>query len=129
MSEALVRAEVVRLHEFFDAWYAGTSGLRIEQFASAMDAEFTIVGPDGDIMGSDAIVRAVQTSFGKGGISIKVENFSVSERGTYVLCRYDEVHTSPDGETRRISTAVMEADDDTPGGYRWITVHETWAAP
>ena len=127
MTESLVIAEVVRLHEFFDAWFGGGKGLTIEQFSAAMDSRFTIVSPDGSSTGSDAIIEAVEASFGKGGISIMVENFSVFERAGYVVCRYDEVHTTPDEVTRRVSTAVMEPDVNTPGGYLWITVHETWA--
>ena len=126
-TEESARSEVVRLHDFFDAWYNGEEGLTIAEFADAMDPEFTIVGPDGRTLRRDVIVEAVRDAFGKGDISISVGNFVVFERTAYVVCRYDEVHTSNDEITTRLSTAVMEPDEATPGGYRWITVHETWA--
>jgi len=122
-----VSAEVVRLHRFFDAWYDGTEGLTIDEFGDAMDPLFTIVGPDGQVLGREAIISAVENSFGKGGVRITVENFIVIERDGYVVCRYDEVQTTRSGTTTRLSTAVMEPDDGAPGGFRWITVHETWA--
>lgn len=126
-TEGPVSAEVVRLHRFFDAWYDGDDGLTISEFADAMDPTVTIVGPDGRVLGRDAIVAAVGDAFGKGGVDITVENFDVIERDGYSVCRYDEVHRSPDAATTRVSTAVMEPDTRAPGGYRWISVHETWA--
>ena len=115
------------MHRFFDAWYNGTEGLSIGEFADAMDRAFTIVGPDGHVVGREVIVASVRDAFGKGGIAVTVGRFEVIERSCYVVVRYDEVHTSNDDTTTRISTAVMEPDDQTPGGYRWISVHETWA--
>jgi hypothetical protein len=126
--ETSAPAEVVRLHRFFDDWYSGLPGLSIAQFADAMDPRFTIVTPEGNVLGHSSIVAAVEHGFGKGGISIAVENFHVEDLGTVVVCRYDEIHETPQEVTRRISTAVMIIDRDTPGGYRWVTVHETWAA-
>ena len=129
MTETSARDEVVRLHRFFDAWYAGVDGLTIEEFSDAMDPTFVIVGPDGDIIGRDTVVSAVDAAFGKGGVSISVDHLEVIERTGYVVCRYEETHTSAEATTVRISTAVMEPNGGTPGGYRWITVHETWASP
>lgn len=122
-----VSAEVVRLHRFFDAWYNGKKGLRIGEFGDAMDPLFTIVGPDGHVIDRETIIAAVENSFGKGGVRIAVESFAVIEGDGYVVCRYDEVQTTPSGSTTRLSTAVMEPDNEAPGGYRWLTVHETWA--
>lgn len=126
-TEDTVSAEVIRLHRFFDAWYEGKDGLRIEEFADAMDPLFTIVTPDGRVLGREAIIAAVQAAFGSGGVGISVENFAVVERDGYVVCRYDEVHETDGGTTTRLSTAVMEPHGEAPGGYRWVAVHETWA--
>lgn len=126
--ETSAPGEVIRLHQFFDDWYNGLPGLSIAPFADAMDPRFTIVTPEGNVLGHSSIVAAVENGFGKGGISITVENFHVEDLGTVVVCRYDEIHETPQEVTRRISTAVMVIDQDTPGGYRWVTVHETWAA-
>jgi hypothetical protein len=126
--EASAPAEVLRLHRFFDDWYNGLPGLTIAQFEDAMDPRFTIVTPDGGLLNQPSIVAAVENGFDKGGITITVENFHVEQLGTAVVCRYDEIHKSAREETHRISTAVMVIDQDTPGGYRWISVQETWAA-
>jgi hypothetical protein len=123
----LVIDEVIRLHRFFDAWYEGDDGLTIEEFADAMDPLFTIVAPDGYVVSRAAIISAVEDGFGTGDVSITVENFDVIERDGYSVCRYDEVQTSGKETTTRISTAILEPDARTPGGYRWMSVHETWA--
>jgi hypothetical protein len=127
-TEESVCAEVVRLHRFFEAWYDGEVGLTIEEFAGAMDPLFTIVDPDGRILGRDAIVATVRDGFGKGGAGITVEKFDVRIRDGYAVCRYSEVHASGSESTTRVSTAVMEPEDGSPGGFRWISVHETWTS-
>jgi len=118
--------EVVRLHEFFEAWYAGEPGRSIDEFTDALDDLFSIVTPNGSVMSRDEIAEAVAGGFQKRPVEITVENFHVTEVGTAVVCRYDEVQTSNGSQTRRVSTAVLERDSETPGGLRWITVHETW---
>ena len=118
--------EVIRLHEFFEAWYGGEPDRSIDEFSDALDDLFSIVTPNGTAMTRDEIVEAVARGFHKHGIEIAVENFHVTHAGTTVVCRYDEVQTSPGSQTRRVSTAVLERDSNTPGGLRWITVHETW---
>jgi hypothetical protein len=123
-SEAI--AEVTRLHDFFEAWYDGETGRSIGEFRDALDDRFTIVVPGGTVVPRDEIIEAVAGGRGKHGIAIVVENFDVVDLGTIVLCRYDEVQTQSGEETRRLSTAVMAPDTDTPGGFRWIAVHETW---
>jgi hypothetical protein len=127
MTDAAVRSEVIRLHRFFDEWYAGMDGMSIDEFADAMDPSFTIVTPEGHVLDRRAIVSAVEDGFGKGDVAIVVENFHVVTAGDVSVCRYDEVQTHTGERTRRVSTAVMMADTRTPGGYRWIGVHETWS--
>jgi hypothetical protein len=127
MTDTSVRGEVIRLHRFFDDWYNGIPGLTIAEFAGAMDPQFTIVTPEGNLLDHSSIVAAVENGFGRGAITISVEDLHVEDLGTAVVCRYDEIQETPLGMTRRISTAVMVIDQATPGGYRWISVHETWA--
>jgi len=122
-----VADEVTRLHDFFAAWFAGEPGRTIEEFSGSLDERFSIVGPGGDVSRHDEIVAAVARGHGKASIRIAVENVHVVNVGGAVVCRYHEVQTAPQTATRRISTAVMVSDADTPGGYRWISVHETWA--
>ncbi|MEN8239290.1 MAG: DUF4440 domain-containing protein, partial [Actinomycetota bacterium] len=124
-----VSDEVTRLHDFFTAWYAGEPGRMIDEFSRSLDKGFWIVGPGGDVTGYDEIVAAVAAGHGESGMRIAVENFQVVQLGSAVVCRYDEVQTTAQERRRRISTAVMVTDTDTPGGYRWISVHETWVNP
>ncbi len=120
--------EVIRLHEFFEAWYAGEPGRSIAEFTDALDDQFSIVSPNGTVMTRGEIADAVAGGFQTHRIEITVENFDITEIGSTVVCRYDEVQTSNGSQTRRVSTAVFERDTETPGGLRWITVHETWVA-
>jgi hypothetical protein len=107
--------------------YDGLPGLTIAEFKGAIDPQFTIVTPEDNLLDHSSIVAAVENGFGKGSITIAVEGFHVEDLGTAVVCRYDEIQETPLGVTRRISTAVMVIEQAAPGGYRWISVHETWA--
>ena len=127
MTDTSVRGEVIRLHRFFEDWYTGLPGPRIAEFKDAMDPQFMIVTPEGNLLDHSSVVAAVENGFGKGGIAITVEDFHVEDLGAAVVCLYHETQETPQGVTRRISTAVMVIDQATPGGYRWICVHETWA--
>jgi hypothetical protein len=127
MTGTSVRGEVIRLHRFFEDWYNGLPDPTIAEFTDAMDPQFTIVTPEGNVLDHSSIVAAVENGFGKGGITITVEDFHVEYLGTAVVCRYHEIQETPRAVTRRIATAVMVIDQATPGGYRWISVHETLA--
>jgi len=118
--------EVRRLHVFFDDWFAGRPGRSIDEFSEALDEGFTIVNPHGSLMTADEIVGAVERRFGASEVAIAVENFDVRRFGDAYVCRYDEIQDVGGEQTRRVSTAVLVSDDATPGGLRWIAVHETW---
>ncbi len=125
--ERIAVEEVHRLHAFFEDWFAGRPGRRIEEFGDAIDEAFTIVGPDGGETPAAGIVDAVQGAFGtRTDTTIRVEEVVARRVGGVYLCRYVEVHETPGNVTRRVSTAVMAPDDAAPGQMRWLTVHETW---
>ena len=127
MTGTSVRGEVIRLHRFFEDWYNGLPGPTIAEFTDAMDPKFTIVSPEGNLLDHSSIVAAVENGFSKGGITITAEDFHVKDLGAPVVCRYHEIQETPHGVTHHISTAVMVVDQATPGGYRWMSVHETRA--
>ncbi len=118
--------EVRRLHRFFAGWFAGGGGLAIEAFSDSLDEQFSIVGPNGSVLGKAEIVHVVEERFGVDEMYIGIENVDVLSSGGVAVCRYEEVQRTDDSETRRLSTAVMVDAQDAPGGFRWLAVHETW---
>lgn len=119
--------EVRRLHAFFDDWFSGRSGLAIEELSEALDEDFTIVSPHGTISTRNETVTAVEDKFGAIDVVITVENLHARRIGDTYLCRYDEIHDVAGERSRRVSTAVLVPDESSPGGLRWISVHETSA--
>ena len=124
---ATVEQEVRRLHDFFADWFEGVDGRAIREFADSLDREFFIVSPEGLKSTKGEIVDGVTKLFGSGGVKITVRNVMIArnDRGL-VTATYEEHHDKGDYKTVRVSTVGMTCDADTPGGYRWLFVHETW---
>lgn len=119
--------EVERLHRFFTEWYAGTPDRHFGDFDDATAPTFHLVVPDGRVLRRSEIVAAVRDAGGSGGITIEIRNPCVRyDDGSIVIGTYEE-HQVRDGRpSARQSTAVMRRDPDTPGGFSWLAVHETW---
>ena len=118
--------EVVRLHAFFDDWFAGRGGRSIDEFSRSLEEHFMLVTPDGAVYDRDAIVTLVEDGRGSGDAHIRVERPMIRHVGGVVVGTYEE-HQRRDGvSSARISTVVMVEREGTPGGWSWIAVHETW---
>jgi hypothetical protein len=128
MSEsAAVANEIRRLHDFFEAWFSGFQGLSISDFSDALDPGFFMVTPTGSKIHRDAVVDAVAERFGGDSAKISIRNVEIERTGSGVVTATYEEHQARVGQsTARISTVTMAEDETTPGGYRWLFVHETW---
>ena len=49
-------AEIERLHQFFEDWYAGVGDHLMEEFADSLDDAFYIVSPRGDVLDRGALL-------------------------------------------------------------------------
>ncbi|MHC4937488.1 MAG: DUF4440 domain-containing protein [Planctomycetota bacterium] len=118
----VTRREIEELHRFFERWLGGAE----EDFSRcdrALAADFTMVGPGGDVRSRETVVRGLLDAHGARPVAIRIENFVLLEAGdASVLARYEEWQD----DRGRVSTAWFRARDDAPNGLEWVTVHETW---
>lgn len=121
--------EIERLHAFFENWFSGVDGARIDEFSECLDEEFYIVSPDGTISDKATVVGIVDGLQDSGRIEIRIENVIVrrSDRSGICIATYEEHQNRPERTETLISTVGLLADLSAPGGYRWLFVHETIA--
>lgn len=122
-----VRTEIVRLHDFFEAWFNGVEGLSLAAFSNALDPQFYMVAPSGAKLSKAAVVNGVATQFGEDSAQISIRNVEIeySDRSA-VTATYEEHQVRGGAGSARITTVTMVTDRNAPGGYRWLFVHETW---
>lgn len=122
-----VRIEIVRLHDFFQAWFNGVEGLSLSVLSDALDARFFMVAPSGAKIHKAAVVNRVEIQFGKESAEINIRNVEIERVDGWAVTATYEEHQIRDGDaSTRLSTVTMVKDTDAPGGYRWLFVHETW---
>lgn len=116
------KSEIEGLHDFFADWFSGNEQAGdITRLTSALEVDFTIVGPNGVVHSADETVEMVQNARGSGATRIETRNHHlVLESAESVVARYEEWH---DGGKGRISTVVFRKRDE---GLGWLTVQETW---
>ena len=118
--------EVADLHRFFEDWFHGRSDRHIEEFADRLDDRFTIVAPNGHVLGKDDIVHLVEGRFEGDDVAITTSHSSVTLTEPVIVGAYQEHHSFRGETTSRIATAVMARDASVQTGFRWLSVHETW---
>lgn len=125
-----VQREVERLHKFFDDWFAGRGARQLSEFADSLDDSFYIVSPGGVRATKSEVVSAVEANMAGGDVRIAIDNFEFVQnvRGM-ALAVYEEHQDRAGTRHVRLSSVGMVADSATPGGYRWLFVHETSVAP
>lgn len=124
------RAEVVELHDLFDAWFRDGVG-SLDRFEATMDPSFTIISPSGRLATAAEIVEAVRAGRGRAPdqqISTGDHELLLATDDV-VVARYVEQQRTATVSSRRWSTVVFRRDRTMPNGVRWLTVHETWLAP
>ena len=126
---ASLAAEVERLHQVFEDWFCGRGGRRIEEFSASLAPEFVIVAPSGEVFDRQGIIALVDDARAARTVEIEIVAPSLQHVGAVVVGTYEEHQRSAEGGTRRISTVVMRSDEDAPGGWSWLAVHETWLPP
>lgn len=127
----LCRTEIVRLHEFFEAWFNGTiadSDESYESFEGALDEGFQIVSTSGTVTGRADLLAALRPLHGRDHSSpmkIWIENVAARSTGErQVLVTYEEWQTRGSETRGRISTALLRHTEGSP--LQWLHVHETW---
>ena len=133
LNEQTVPTEIAELHAFFEDWFVGRlpdDDQAFARFADAMGEGFEIVSPAGTATGRDdllAMLRSAHSSSAEGALRIWTDNVTARSVGDgLILARYEEWQEAG-GETKgRVSSAVLREDSSAPGGFLWLSVHETW---
>ena len=125
------RAEIERLHDCFVDWFTGVADeSRFDVVADATAPDFELVGPDGARRDRSAVLGSIRAAYGRDEpdeFDIEIRNVEVRHRvGDYATVRYEEWQETPEEHTGRVSTALLRAADDAPGGLVWLDLHETW---
>ena len=134
--EERCKAEIVRLHDAFVAWFTGScdsSGDTYERtIGSVLSPSFSMVTPSGSVIPANLLHERLQAAYGshsEHGMAIEIKNVEVvSSSGSGNLLRYEEWQRSGSPEvveTARQSTAFFQESGPTKL-IIWVHVHETW---
>lgn len=115
------------VHQLLEGWLARGEG-DIERLADGLDPNYTIANPDGTITTASSVVANLTPARGQApGLTFVIKDFEiVAESGDVCVASYIEAQEMPNGQTERRTLSVFIADNDAPGGYRWLRSHETW---
>ena len=135
--EERCKAEIVRLHDAFVAWFTGScdsSGDTYERtIGSVLSPSFSMVTPSGSVIPANLLHERIQAAYGshsEHGMAIEIKNVEVvsSSGSGYLVVRYEEWQRSGSPEvveTARQSTAFFQ-ESGTTKLIIWVHVHETW---
>jgi len=124
--ERLFAVEITDLHRFFEQWFRGEGERTIEEFTDRLDDAFTIVDPTGHSHTKQQIAHLVESRRGGYDVTITTSDAHLNIDTAVMVGTYREHHRFKNESTSRLATVVMAADSDTPTGFRWLSVHETW---
>ncbi len=124
-------AEVVARHAFFVDWFTSTGpGTAMDDTARSFAPDFHMIVPEGNQLDRDELLSMLKGARGSrmdGSFSIEVEMRRTAMPDTdLALIVYDELQSTDEGHTKRLSTALFSPDTDAPGGVVWRHLHETW---
>lgn len=119
-------AEVIRVHDFFNDWYGGRGERSFSEFSDAMHPDFVLVPPSADVIVREDVIQMIRAGRGTDSAVVATEQHVVHHRGDVTVGTYVEITMRADETLRRLSTAVMQGDASAPGGWLWLSVHETW---
>lgn len=120
--------EINELHEFFEAYFLGTSDKSLDRMEKALAPEFTMCGPSGEESDRKATLKAVKQGFAH-TMSLRIEIAEAEllfDDASILIAAYNEIHHLADRSNYRRATVVFRHDPDGPNGLRWLRVHESW---
>jgi hypothetical protein len=125
-------AQIGDLHRVIEDWIGGRAPRTPAAFSAFADAHapgFTMVTPDGALLGRDQLMPGFEGAYGSApGLRIRIEGVAVVHADTRgVLVTYEEWQDGgPAGSSGRRSTVLLERDTAAPHGLRSRHLHETW---
>jgi hypothetical protein len=124
-------AQIRDLHRVIEDWLTGRAPRTAEAFAVFADAhspEFTMVPPDGALLGRDELLPGFEGAHGTApGLRIRISDVALVHADTAgILVTYEEWQDGPAGQSARRSTVLLEPHTAAPHGLRSRHLHETW---
>ena len=122
-----VTAEIVELHEFFEAWLNGDESADFSRVEDALAPEFTFLPPSGETVDRGSLLQGLREGFGQRQLRIRIQDPAIRwTGGDACLATYEEWHEQSGFTTARRSSVLFTEDEGAPGGLLWHLVHETW---
>lgn len=124
---------VVALHRTIEAWLTGRAAREPEVFATFADAHasgFTMVTPDGVLLGRDELLAGFEAAHGSApGLTVRITDVTVLRSGAgSVAATYLEHQDGSSGSSTRRATVLFDRDEAAATGLRSRHLHETWTA-
>ncbi len=122
-------AEIVALHQVFEAWLGAPGQGDFQRFEAAFAAGFQMVLPSGARFDRDGILGFLQSARAvRGpGFRIAVEEIeTIHQAPGRALMHYVERQWFGTQETARRAAALFDTTATPP---RWLFVQETWVTP
>jgi hypothetical protein len=130
-----VDGELLRLHGFFDDWFAGVlpdNDAAVEAFSAAMAPDLTFISAKGAVVPRDELLSHLRAAHGaRAGhdYHVVIDNIRHGQpMGDVYPVIFDEWHQSSAGRTGRVTSALVRRAAGAPYGFLWQHVHETWLA-
>ncbi|MEM8742256.1 MAG: hypothetical protein AAGE13_12290 [Pseudomonadota bacterium] len=128
-------AETKRLHVVLEDWLVGAvakTDTAFLPFSEALAPELEVISPNGSRTGHAALLSEFYGIHGvlaedRAAFRIRVENAAAREIAPgLALATYEEWHERGEEMSARLTSVLMRAAPDAPGGVVWLHVHETW---
>lgn len=123
-----VRAEIVRLHAFFVAWFRGEAA-DFSDCERAFAADFRMVTPDGAVHERESVLTRLRAARGSAGagFAIEIDEPRLAwQAGDAVLMEYVERQQGEGRASARRATGLFTREDTAIGGVLWRHLQETW---
>jgi len=124
--EATCAAEIIALHDAFEAWLGAPGAGDMARFEAALAPGFTMVPPSGALLDRAGVLAFLAAGRGTRGADFRIvveQARLLQQQGDLVLMHYIERQWTRGVETARRATALFRLSPDGPA---WLAVQETW---
>ena len=127
MDGALVKNEIVALHNNFVDWYNGKMSKSVfdDKIKSHFDSNFKIVFPDGSTHNKDVLSTLIYADYNTShNFGIKIKDVQLQMLGDgYVIAAYKEYQYTGKKIELKLNTLSVLKTNET--GITWLHIHET----